>query len=218
MKKMVTLLVSASILLSVAVIAFGADSAAASSPAPKNAISFNVFGVLVNEYSGSYEFAITKQISAKVWVDFSPNWIWVTDIFLIGGGVEGRYYFGSLLGKSMPDWLTGDATKGLYAGAGAGFLRMSYSYTYTFDAADTYTYSLAYMAPEAVLEIGDKIVFGKGSGFYIEPFVGYQLAFGTWTESASGTGIYNGTIPTYSVPSTYNIGGVWYGANIGFAF
>ena len=123
---------------------------------------------------------------------FSPNLVWVSGIGTFGVNAEVRYYF------------FGGAVGGFFAGAGGGVSIMFGSGTDIL--GNTYEYSG--FLPDVLAEVGYKWVLGKNGGFYLEPYLGYEFAFG----SVSAT--INGVVGTVSAP----IGGFLYGLNLGWAF
>ncbi|NPV02091.1 MAG: hypothetical protein HPY53_11995 [Brevinematales bacterium] len=167
------------------------------------AISINPFATIVPlltggiGLAGSVEFTLGGAMSLYIPVEFY-SWSWGigTSAYgwsYIGVGAMLHYY----LADGSFNFGKADPLGGLWAGAGAGVQIWSGNYWGT-----TWS-SLVINIP---LEVGYKWFFSGNNGFYLEPFVGYNIAFGLGT-STWGTGW---TTPSY--------GGVMYGVNLGFAF
>ena len=166
-------------------------SLSAQAQGPKMAISINPIAIIINTYAGSFEYAFTNNLSAKLDLSFSPNVAWFTGIGMFGVNAEVRYYF------------FGGAVGGFFAGAGGGFGMVFGSY----DLLGS-TYSFTGFVPDVLAEVGYKWVLGKNGGFYLEPYVGYEFAFGTITETIDGV----------SSSAAAPFGGFLYGLNLGWAF
>jgi hypothetical protein len=147
--------------------------------------------------SGTVEFTLGGPMSLYIPVDFyswSYNLLGVSYGWsYIGVGAQLHYYIADAsfaFGKGSP-------LGGLWAGAGAGVQIWS---------GNWYGTSWSDIVISIPLEVGYKWFFSGNNGFYLEPYVGYNIAFGVGTSSW-GTGW---STPTY--------GGVIYGCNLGFAF
>lgn len=165
----------------------------------KYALSVNLVGPIYDFYSVNFEMAVTKNISLMVIPTFSPDLGWSTGSIVLGINLEARYYpFDSNI-------------SGLYAGiaAGANFYSGGLDYS-----ALWYKVSYSGIIPLISLDVGYKWAFS--SGFFIEPFIGYQIGIGSVSvgtaDITTGQPItnYNGIIPA--------AGGLWYGLNTGWAF
>jgi hypothetical protein len=130
---------------------------------------------------GAYERAITENISVKVLGGFVTSNFALLDLsynqFDIYG--QGRYYIWPL------------TVNGLYAGVGAGVTIVSFQSGSITDTS---------ILPGLLIEAGYKFTLGDdaSSGFFIEPFAGWQLTFGSIAD-----------IP---------IGGFRWGFGLGYAF
>ncbi len=113
----------------------------------------------------------------------------------------------------------------LYKGLGGPFLEIgggyeggSINYSYS-DSYGSYSIGGTFVpAPMARLVLGNKIIFGIREGFYLEPFIGYELSFGSWNYNYSGSGYYSSQ-PSYFFPYTEGLGGSFLGGvDFGYAF
>ena len=176
----------------------------------KSAVNFNVLGVLLNVWSGSFETVVpgVPNVAVKGDLAYSPNFFWISNLSLLSLNVEGRYYLGSMLPKGLPEFLYGEALRGVYAGAGVGFYSVGYSTT-----SGTDKYEGSYLSPDLLVEVGDKYFLDKN--FYIEGFAGYDVVVpATWTWKLNGS-----TISSWSgYTNAYSVGGPRLGANLGYAF
>ncbi|GAB1454797.1 hypothetical protein MASR2M48_18580 [Spirochaetota bacterium] len=113
-----------------------------------NAVSIDPISIIFNLYSGSYERALSYQVSAKVSVAYSPNFFWVSDIGYFDASVEGRFYLGAVLRNLLADVDVGTTIRdrfltpgivGPYVGAFVGGLGASVrEWTAVKDARPTY--------------------------------------------------------------------------------
>lgn len=99
-----------------------------------NAVSIDPISIIFNLYSGSYERALSDQVSAKVSVAYSPNFFWVSDIGYFDASVEGRFCLGAVLrnlladvdvGTTIRDRFLAPGIVGPYVGAFVGGLGAS---------------------------------------------------------------------------------------------
>ena len=180
------------VLVLVLCVLVGFTVSAQTAQGPKMAVGWNPVAIIWDEFDVSFEYAFTTNMTAKGMLSYSPNLAWLSGMTLFGFQAEFRYYF------------FGGAVGGFYAGAGGGFNVIGGS----FDLLGvTVTYSG--FLPDIFAEIGYKWVVGKTGGFYLEPFFGYELAFGTVSVTVSG-GTFTGVSPA--------VGGILYGLNLGWAF
>jgi hypothetical protein len=198
-------------LVMIASFASAADKAAPASDQPaKIAVSFNPLGLLVFSFPVSGEYALTKDISVVADVLYSPNIAWVTDISLLAVSAGGRYYFGSLLGEKIPEWLKGPALKGLFGGARLIYDGLTWNYSF---GSDTYKGNMSAFGVGA--EAGCKYFFKNVKGWYAEGILGFNVAFpATWTWTHNGEKYSWASEPA----SVYSASGVTYGAKIGYSF
>jgi hypothetical protein len=182
----------------------GADKESGSTAMPKIGFDFNALGILIDDFSGSAEMAFTPNISGKVYIEYSPNLVWISDISVLGLQLEGRYYFSDLI-HGTPSFLKGKAIKGLFGGVGLGFYSLNWNYS-------GIGYTGSYFAPDFFLEVGTKYMLGQH--WYLDGALGYDIVFsGTWTwKDSSGN-----TIESFTATPTELPGGLRYTLTIGYA-
>lgn len=160
------------------------------------AATFNVFGPIVNYWGGSYEGAVTDHFSIKGELGLSPNVAWVTGLGLASGKVEGRYYFG-------------EAVDGWYLGAGA----MASTFWGEVTSGDITTTFSGFL-PGLGVYGGTKWIFSKKDSLFLEPFLGYEVFFGSVSAKAEDQ-FGNKASATADVPA---VGGFAFGIGFGWAF
>jgi len=195
------------ILAALVALVLGASPVAAQA---KSAATFDVLGVLLNIYSGSYETVLpfAENLTGKVDAAYSPNLIWFSNLSYLSLNVEGRYYFSDYLPKGLPTFLYGKPLAGVFAGAGVGF----YSVGYKTDSGGS-TFEGSYFAPDLKLEVGDKYFFDKH--FYLEGALGFDAVFpGSWTWKQDGTKISSWS----GYDNNYSVGGLQVDLSLGYAF
>ncbi len=182
----------------------------------KNAGDFNVLGILVNFYQGHYERALSDDISLKVGIGFSPNFVWVTGISILDAYAEGRYYLSGLLkGIDLPDviapYLQTTAVEGLFVGVGGGLTSLTWDYSYFT------TYIGKAITFRGGIEVGYKYVRKDWANFFIEPYAGFLVetpAVWSWKDANGNDYNWVSGAPT----STYSRGGFDWGIGLGFVF
>ena len=188
-----------SIVLAVFVTVFALSFSAPSKASAGVSISINPFATIIPlltggiGFAGSVEFTMGGAMTVYIPVDFYSwggygyNWSY------IGVGVQIHYF----IADAAFNFFKGNPFGGLWAGGGVGLQLWSGGWT-------GYTWNSTVI--NIPLEVGYQWFFAGNTGFYLEPFLGYNIAFGLGTTSFTGS-LY--------APS---FGGPLYGVNLGYAF
>jgi hypothetical protein len=196
-------------------------------PQLDNAISSDPILYLLNWYTFSYERRLTDQISAKATVVYTPQLLWGLGfdgtIRLLDVQADGRFYFGSILGKIAGDvslyntWLArlfAPAICGPFAGVTLGMTNFSFT---DFKTKSDELVNSSALAVGGGLYAGVKYpLIGKKLVLFAEPFIGYRLyGIAGWQyKDTEGNKIEK----PVSFDDGYSRTGLYYGMNVGVAF
>ncbi len=180
---------------------------------PKNAFALDLIDLALGSVRVSYEHSLSDWFSLKAEGAYSPNYFWYNGISFWSAALFGRFYFGySSWYRNRTGGLTGPFIE---VGAGAEAATINYSYS---DPYGSYQINGNFpIAPMIRFGFGNKIVFGNGSGIFIEPHFGYEISLGYWNYNYTGTGIYSDY--SYDFPYFQGFGeSFYYGLDFGYAF
>jgi hypothetical protein len=182
---------------------------------PQNAIGIDFLALALGSVRISYERALSDWFSIRIDGTYSPNYYWYSGVNYWSAAVYARFYLNHAL-RWYHTIYNGLGGPFFEFGVGAEGGSINYSYS---DPNGTYNISGTFQpAPMARFIIGNKFVFGIQNGLYLEPYIGAEISFGSWSYTYSGTGYYTYE-PSDIFPYTEGLGGVFLGGiDFGYAF
>ncbi len=182
---------------------------------PRNAFGIDLLGASLGSIRLSYERALSDWFSLRIDAAYSPDYFWQSGVSLWSAAVYGRVYFGHYI-PWFNTWYKG--LGGMFFEAGAGYEGAAINYSYSDRKGSVSINGSFPPSPMARFVFGNKIIFGNESGFYLEPYAGFEVSFGSWNIDYSGTGRYS---PQNSdiFPYVEGLGqGYLFGIDFGYTF
>lgn len=147
----------------------------------------DLLALLFDEISVGGEFALPiKNVTVAADLQYSPNFLWVSNVSFTDLAVKGRYYVGDIIPFAVPDFLS-FLKKSPLAGAFVGAGGSLHSWTMTWSSVKWNYFSVGLLG-----EVGSKYFFDNH--FYLEGVVGLDLHLpAKWTVSDGSSTVYSGT-------------------------